>query len=250
MLQRISCESENPVKASDACGCSRDGSLSSYADKSRATFTRMIDASTRARLDALLGHGGRIILGIAGLPGSGKSTLASQVLATYPGIAVNVPMDGFHLANAELRRLGRASRKGAPDTFDASGYVALLRRLREPIEGETVYAPAFHREIEEPIAGEIAVSSDVRLVVTEGNYLLMEEGAWADVRPLLDETWFVDVDDARRHAQLLERHMRFGRSRQAALDWIETTDEPNARRIAATAHRADFRARTLPLESA
>jgi len=210
----------------------------------------MIDTNLRARLDALMAAGGRRILGIAGLPGSGKSTLAAQVLAAYGDAAVNVPMDGFHLANAELQRLGRAARKGAPDTFDASGYVALLRRLREPMAGETVYAPAFHREIEEPIAGEIAVPAETRLVITEGNYLLMEEGAWRDVRPLTDEVWFVDVDDEQRLKQLLERHMRFGRSRADALHWIETTDEPNARRIAATAHRADVRARTLPMESA
>ncbi|MGN6480360.1 nucleoside/nucleotide kinase family protein [Luteibacter sp.] len=210
----------------------------------------MIDTNLSARLDALMAAGGRRILGIAGLPGSGKSTLAAQVLAAYGDAAVNVPMDGFHLANAELQRLGRAARKGAPDTFDASGYVALLRRLREPMAGETVYAPAFHREIEEPIAGEIAVPAETRLVITEGNYLLMEEGAWRDVRPLLDEVWFVDVDDEQRLKQLLERHMRFGRSRADALHWIETTDEPNARRIAATAHRADVRARTLPMESA
>jgi pantothenate kinase len=210
----------------------------------------MIDTSSRARLDALLAGGGRRILGIAGLPGSGKSTLTAQILETFGDIAVNVPMDGFHLANAELKRLGRAARKGAPDTFDASGYVALLRRLRAPVEGETIYAPAFHRDIEEPIAGEIPVPAEARLVITEGNYLLLEEGAWRDVRPLLDEVWFVDVDDEQRLRQLLERHVRYGRSREDALHWIETTDEPNARRIAATAHRADFRARTLPMESA
>lgn len=210
----------------------------------------MIDTRSRARLDALLAGGGRRILGIAGLPGSGKSTLTAQILETFGDIAVNVPMDGFHLANAELKRLGRADRKGASDTFDASGYVALLKRLRAPVDGETVYAPAFHREIEEPIAGEIAVPAGTQLVITEGNYLLMEEGAWRDVRPLLDEVWFVDVDDEQRLRQLLERHMRYGRTREDALHWIETTDEPNARRIAATAHRADFRARTLPMESA
>ena len=210
----------------------------------------MIDTRSRARLDALLAGGGRRILGIAGLPGSGKSTLTAQILETFGDIAVNVPMDGFHLANAELKRLGRADRKGASDTFDASGYVALLKRLRAPVDGETVYAPAFHREIEEPIAGEIAVPAGTQLVITEGNYLLMEEGAWRDVRPLLDEVWFVDVDDEQRLRQLLERHMRYGRTREDALHWIETTDEPNARRIAATAHRADVRARTLPMESA
>jgi pantothenate kinase len=203
----------------------------------------MIDSSAGGRLDALMAGSGRRILGIAGLPGAGKSTLVAQLLAHVGAAAVGVPMDGFHLANAELARLGRAARKGASDTFDAAGYVALLRRLRSPVPGETVYAPAFHREIEEPIAGEIAVPADTRLVITEGNYLLLDEGPWKDVRGLLDEVWFVEVDDAQRHAQLLARHMRYGRTRQDALDWIENTDEPNARRIALTAARADFQVR-------
>jgi len=206
----------------------------------------MIDPNARARLDALLSGGGRRILGIAGLPGAGKSTLTAALLADLGHVAVGVPMDGFHLANAELHRLGRADRKGAPDTFDVAGYIALLRRLRSPVPGETVYAPAFHREIEEPIAGEIAVRADTRLVITEGNYLLMDDDGWRDARTCLDEVWFVEVDDTRRRAQLLERHVRFGRDRQAALDWIEHTDEPNARRIAATAHRADFHVRLHP----
>jgi len=203
----------------------------------------MIDVKARERLDALMEGTERRILGVAGTPGAGKSTLTAQLLAHMGNAAVVVPMDGFHLANAELARLGRAARKGAPDTFDAAGYVALLRRLRAPVPGETIYAPAFHREIEEPIAGEIAVPSDIRLVITEGNYLLLDDAPWLPVRELLDETWFVDVDDAQRHEQLLQRHMRYGRSRQDALDWIENTDEPNARRISKTAGHADFHVR-------
>jgi pantothenate kinase len=203
----------------------------------------MIDTKVRERVDALMARGGRRILGIAGAPGAGKSTLAEQIAAYLGKAAVIVPMDGFHLANAELKRLGRAERKGAHDTFDAFGYVALLRRLRSPAHDETVYAPAFHREIEEPIAGEIPVRADVPLVITEGNYLLLDESPWSSVHGLLDEAWYVEVDGAQRKAQLLERHMRFGRSRDDALDWIENTDEPNARLIAATAGRADFRAR-------
>jgi pantothenate kinase len=203
----------------------------------------MIDTQVRERVEALMARGGRRILGIAGAPGAGKSTLAAQLVAHLGKAAVIVPMDGFHLANAELKRLDRADRKGAHDTFDGYGYVALLRRLRSPRTGETVYAPAFHREIEEPVAGEIPIASDVRLVITEGNYLLLDEGPWSEVHGLLDEAWYVDVDGAQRKAQLLERHMRFGRSREDALDWIENTDEPNARLIAATASRADFRAR-------
>lgn len=193
------------------------------------------------RAQALIDRGGRQILGIAGLPGAGKSTLAQALVDALGDLARVAPMDGFHLANAELARLGRAARKGAPDTFDAAGYVSLLRRLSQPTPGETVYAPAFHRDIEEPIAGEIPLPAEVQLIVTEGNYLLLDEAGWGGARAFIDEVWFVDVDPAQRHRQLLERHMRFGRTREDALAWIETTDEPNAVRIAATAARADFR---------
>jgi pantothenate kinase len=192
------------------------------------------------RVARLLDAGPRRLLGLAGPPGGGKSTLAEVLRATFGDRAVVVPMDGFHLAHAELQRLGRAERKGAPDTFDAAGYVALLRRLRAPVAGETVYAPAFRREIEEPIAGAIAVPAEVPLVITEGNYLLMDEGAWAGVRPLLDEAWYVGGDDVLRRERLVARHRAFGRDEAAARAWVEHTDEPNARRIAATASHADL----------
>ena len=200
----------------------------------------MIPQQAMRRVQALLDRGGRQLLGIVGLPGAGKSTLAQALVDALGDQAALAPMDGFHLANAELARLGRAARKGAPDTFDAAGYAALLRRLKLAVPDEIVYAPAFHREIEEPIAGEIALPPNVPLIVTEGNYLLLDEGAWSHARAVLDEVWFVDVDPAQRHRQLLERHMRYGRSREDALAWIEHTDEPNAVRIAATASRADF----------
>jgi pantothenate kinase len=191
-----------------------------------------------ARIDALLADGRRKLLGLVGAPGSGKSTLALALQQALPGRAQVVPMDGFHLANAELRRLGRDDRKGAPDTFDAAGYVALLRRLREQREDEIVYAPEFRREIEEPVAGAIAVLPQTQLLITEGNYLLLQEGAWAEVAPLLDEVWYVEVDDGLRVERLVRRHRQFGRSHEAALAWVAQTDEPNARRIAATRGRA------------
>ena len=123
-----------------------------------------------ARARRLAAGGARSILGIAGPPGGGKSTLARLVVDALGDAAVLVPMDGFHLAQPELVRLGRRDRMGAPDTFDAAGYVALLARLRA-LEDDVVYAPEFRREIEEPIAGAIAVPRSVPLVVTEGNYL-------------------------------------------------------------------------------
>ena len=188
----------------------------------------------------MLADGRRKLLGLTGPPGGGKSTLAQALLEALPGRAIVVPMDGFHLANAELARLGRADRKGAPDTFDSAGYVALLQRLKAQRAGEVVYAPEFHRDIEEAVAGAIAVPSQVPLVITEGNYLLLDDGPWRDVRPLLDEVWYVDVDDALRRERLVQRHMRFGRSLEAARDWVASTDEPNARRIALTRGRADL----------
>jgi pantothenate kinase len=196
-----------------------------------------VPAAELARIEALLADGRRKLLGLVGAPGSGKSTLALALLRSFPQRAQVVPMDGFHLANVELQRLGRADRKGAPDTFDGAGYLALLRRLRGQ-EDDIVYAPEFRREIEEPIAGAIAVLPQTQLVITEGNYLLLDEEPWAGAAVLLDEVWYVDVEDGLRRDRLVQRHEQFGRSRVDALAWVEQTDEPNARRIAATRGRA------------
>lgn len=192
------------------------------------------------RLDRLLATGGRRILGIAGPPGSGKSTLADAVAAKYPEQSVVVPMDGFHFANIELARLGRAARKGAPDTFDSAGFVALLRRLRAPAIGEIVYAPLFLRDIEEAIASAVPVAPEVPLVIVEGNYLLMRDGFWGEVRPLLDEAWFVEVDPTLRRRRLVDRHIRFGRSPADAEAWVLSTDDPNALVIEAGKSAADL----------
>ena len=200
----------------------------------------MIAKTCKDRIDALMNGGGRKILGIVGPPGCGKSTLAAALLQLLGNDAVAVPMDGYHLANTELARLGRAGRKGAEDTFDSAGYVALLRRLRDQKVDEIVYAPEFRREIEEPIANAIPVFPDTPLVITEGNYLLLDRGHWANIKALLDEVWYVEVDHAVRHERLVQRHMQFGRSRSAAEDWVAHTDEPNAVQIDATKGRADY----------
>ena len=193
------------------------------------------DLVERARLLAVPGR--RRILGIAGAPGAGKSTLAAQLVDALGGLAVLVPMDGFHLATRELERLGRADRKGAPDTFDAAGYVALLRRVRTG--DERVYAPTFVRDIEEPIANALAIDPSVPLVITEGNYLLVDVGPWSAVRALLDEAWFVDVDDAVRRARLIARHVSYGRSLDDATEWVMRSDKANAALVIATHGRAE-----------
>jgi pantothenate kinase len=189
------------------------------------------------RLQQLAG-GPRRLLGVVGPPGSGKSTLAALMAQSVGERAQVVPMDGFHLAQVELERLGRAARKGAPDTFDAAGYAALLRRLRDQQADEVVYAPDFRREIEEPVAGALPLLSQTPVLITEGNYLLLDTDGWAPVAGLLDEVWYLEVDPALRLERLAQRHQRFGRSRETALSWIAGTDEPNARRIEATRHRA------------
>lgn len=201
-------------------------------------MTSPIPAPYLTHLHNLTRQGRRVILGLVGCPGSGKSTLAEALQQAFQGRSQVVPMDGFHLVQCELERLGRASRKGAVDTFDGAGYVALLRRLREQSPHEVVYAPEFRRELEEPVAGAIAVLPDTQLVITEGNYLLFEQEPWAQAAMLLDEVWYVDVDPALRRARLAARHERFGRDRQAALNWVAQTDEPNALLIEATKGRA------------
>lgn len=184
--------------------------------------------------------GRRFLLGLVGAPGAGKSTVAERLAQSLPCRAVVVPMDGYHLANSELARLGRAGRKGAPDTFDSAGYVALLARLRLHAAGETVYAPQYRRELEEGVAGAIAVADSVELVITEGNYLLLEQDHWGGVRPLLDAVCYIDIEPELRRRRLLERHMRFGRDEADARAWIECTDEPNARLIEQGRARADL----------
>ena len=206
----------------------------------QATPAPTLAPASLARVHALLQGGGRKLLGLVGPPGAGKSTLAMALHQAFADQSQVVPMDGFHLANVELQRLGRHGRKGAPDTFDSAGYAALLQRLREQRADETVYAPEFRREIEEPIAGAIAIHPHTQLIITEGNYLLLDEGPWSRVAALLDDAWYVEVDDGLRNDRLVRRHEQFGRSAQAARAWVAGTDEPNARLIAATRARAQW----------
>jgi pantothenate kinase len=224
------------------------------------------------RIDALVSDrpAAPVIIGIAGAPGSGKTTLAQALVdallrwpadwarpapATGKGAAItepgpqpgrrwigshvaHVPMDGFHLADVELDRLGRRDRKGAPDTFDAAGYGALLLRLIG--SAEDVWAPAFDREVEQPIAGSIPILQGTRVIITEGNYLLLDDPQWATARESMDEVWFCDCDDAVRRERLIARHVRFGKTLDAAREWANGTDQRNAELIEASRHRADL----------
>ena len=209
----------------------------------------------KRRVAGLLERNERVILGIVGAPGAGKSTLA-QILAesfangvpaeyTSSGKAIEgkdfsawVPMDGYHLADVELRRLGRLDRKGAIDTFDARGYRSLLFRILDGEDG-VIYAPMFERDLEQPLAGAIPVFPWTRLVVTEGNYLLDGTDAWKGVRAAMSEVWYVDVDDDLRRERLVERHIQFGKEPDYARQWVMNVDEVNAKRIAEHKDQAD-----------
>lgn len=191
-------------------------------------------------LDELLRRlvpGQRLILGIAGAPGSGKSTVA-QALQRELEAAVVVPMDGFHLGNTIIDGTPLRDRKGAPDTFDVGGYVSLLARLVRRDE-EVVYAPAFRRSLDEPVAASIAVPQSAPVVITEGNYLLSTLPGWREIRQHLDEVWFLDLAGETRISRLVERHMHFGMDRDAAVAWANGPDQANAELIAATRDSAD-----------
>lgn len=205
----------------------------------QATTAELVE---RAR--ALSVPGERRVLGVTGAPGSGKSTFCAALARALGERAVVVGMDGFHLANRELERLGRRQRKGAPDTFDADGYAALLERLRgagaEGAGEDTVYAPFFDRELEESIGSAVPVPARTPLIITEGNYLLLEGGAWPRVRATLDEVWFLDPPDDLRLSRLVARHEAYGKSAAAARAWVEQVDQRNAELIVATRSRASL----------
>jgi pantothenate kinase len=203
---------------------------------SRTLSTRVDNALVeRARS---LASRGRAVLGICGVPGSGKSTLASRLATEIGDDSVVVPMDGFHLHDDELARLGLSHRKGAPETFDVPGYLALLRRLRTETS-HTVYAPEFDRAREESIAGAIAVRPEHRLVITEGNYLLYDGPGWSDVLPLLDEAWYVESDEQLRLSRLVQRHIDHGKPPDVAHRWATVSDQANADLVARTRAAAD-----------
>lgn len=201
------------------------------------TLDEVVGAVTRAAADRT-----RTVVGIAGAPGAGKSTIAALLLAELGPTAALLPMDGFHLANAQLARLGRSDRKGAPDTFDAAGFSALLARIRAASAGgeepHTVYAPEFSRELEESIAGAIAIPPEASVVIVEGNYLLLPSHGWEQVAGMLDLALFVSVDADLRMRRLVSRHEAHGRMHADAVAWAGGTDERNAMLVEATRTRA------------
>ncbi len=182
---------------------------------------------------------GRLLVGIAGAPGSGKTTVAAALAELVGEAAVVVPLDGYHLADRVLEQLGLGRSKGVPESFDAWGYAALLERLRGR-PSHTVYAPAFERELEQPLAGAVPVPESASVVLTEGNYLLLDRPGWREARACLDEVWFVETAEEMRRERLVSRHVAFGKEPREAEAWVDRVDEANARLVAEGRAKADL----------
>ncbi|MGW1891609.1 nucleoside/nucleotide kinase family protein [Streptomyces sp. NPDC002004] len=186
----------------------------------------------------LTAHGPRVLLGLAGPPGAGKSTLARALVAEYGEQAAYLPLDGFHLSNAQLDRLGLAGRKGSEPSFDVQGYVALLRRVLADTVHD-VYVPDYDRTLHEPVAARHRVTPGARLIVTEGNYLACDLPGWREARQLMGECWYVEAPRHVRRVRLVERQLVGGRSADGARRWVETNDDPNGELVEGSRGRCD-----------
>jgi pantothenate kinase len=165
-------------------------------------------ALLRDEAAALLARPGRQVLGIAGGPGTGKSTLATQLVAALGADAAYVPMDGFHMRHAKLEELGTAADKGMPHTFEGAafaGFLAALKTAAGPMNG-----PGYSRKIEDVVDDAFSVPATTRLLVVEGNYLLLSMAPWWRVRPLLDRAVFIEVPRELVRARLMKRHAEEG----------------------------------------
>lgn len=197
----------------------------------------MTPAQLAATIRAKAQAQGRFLTALAGPPGAGKSTLAAELVAALGQGSKAVPMDGFHFDDAVLIARGARARKGAPDTFDVAGFRHLLTRLRTEDE---VAIPLFDRDLEISRAGADIVGPDDRILIVEGNYLLLNEAPWPDLAPLFDLTIWIDVPEAELDRRLLARWAHYGKTSDQARAWIDGNDMPNIRRVVAGSRPADL----------
>jgi pantothenate kinase len=192
-----------------------------------AEFLDLIDQTLKSTTN-------RVLFGVVGKPGAGKSTIVESVKKRFPSQEVAIiPMDGYHLSDEVLISQGKRDRKGAPDTFDAPRFTKLLQDVKVNSDSEIRF-PIFHREIEASVEDEGVIAPEAKVVITEGNYLLSTEHGWAGVKELLDQSFYIEIDDEIRLQRLIDRHIRYGKSPEAAKAWSLGSDETNARFIATT----------------
>ncbi|MAS07235.1 MAG: nucleoside/nucleotide kinase family protein [Ahrensia sp.] len=203
-----------------------------------------VDIAELAELLIARSNDSRLVAAVAGAPGSGKSTLAEKLVAEIetrrPGMAAILPMDGYHYDDVLLEEMGRRAHKGAPDTFDVGGYRHMLQRLRADDEA-AVAVPVFDRAIEIARAGSRLISREARIIVTEGNYLLLRDPPWSGLRPLFDVTVFIDVPEEELRRRLAARWQGYGMHPSAIRAKLEENDLPNGRRVIAESIEPDFR---------
>jgi pantothenate kinase len=190
----------------------------------------MTDDELAALVLARAGTAARVLVAIAGPPGAGKSTRAAALASRLHASRV-VPMDGFHYDDRVLEARGLRARKGAPETFDAAGFIHLIRRLKD--NEPEVAIPVFDRGMEMSRAAADVVTRADRILLVEGNYLLLNETPWDALAPLWDVTVFLDVPEAELDRRLMRRWARHGKSPEAARAWIDGNDRPNIRRVQA-----------------
>ncbi|MDG4858435.1 nucleoside/nucleotide kinase family protein [Streptomyces sp. T-3] len=197
----------------------------------------------------------RAVLGLAGPPGAGKSTLARALVAALDaghgaGAAGYLPLDGFHLSNVQLERLGLTARKGSEPSFDVWGYAALLRRvLDEDDRARDIYVPDYDRTLaHDPIAARHLVAPSARLIVTEGNYLACDLPGWREARELMAELWYLEAPADVRQLRLVERQLSGGRTQGEAREWVETNDAPNGELVENWRERADRNLSTIGMD--
>jgi pantothenate kinase len=196
-------------------------------------------ATVAASIFKHTGKARRAIIAIAGPPGAGKSTIAEELAGLLPaGTAANVPMDGFHYDDAVLDAKGLRARKGAPETFDFDGYEALLERLKPG--DRDVAIPVFDRSIELSRAAAAIVPVSAKFVLTEGNYLLLDEEPWSRLAPLLDFTIFLDVPREELERRLIQRWLDHGRTPEDGRNWVNSNDLPNVDRVLGRRRNADL----------
>ncbi len=181
----------------------------------------------------------RFVVALAGPPGAGKSTLAEQLSGLFPeGSAIVVPMDGFHYDDIILNARGMRARKGAPETFDFHGFETLLKRIRA--NDSEIAIPVFDRTIELARAGAAIIAQDIKFVLVEGNYLLLDEEPWSRLAPLFDFSVYVDVSREELDRRLVKRWDKHGKTREEARAWIDSNDMPNIDRVIQRRRPADL----------